>query len=250
MSEFDYDALQELNTNGYDIYIVVNGEGYTDADVEQCKAIFYEHDNLSITEQENIWQKLNLPQPTIQVYTGGKSVHNYWVFDKTLPTDSWKILQADLLEFSGGDPKIKNPSRLMRLPGFYHQKGTQARIINQSGERYSYNQLRNAIPKKTDINSVLFPAILHRYYGNPIALWLYCRFYDINGSGRVIINLNECASELEISVSTIRKWLCWERRLWRSWKTRRDIATIYYVSSHNLTAKADLERFGGGVARI
>ncbi|NEO55286.1 MAG: hypothetical protein F6K54_20760 [Okeania sp. SIO3B5] len=249
------DALKKLNEQGYGIYAVVNGGGNTDCEVEQCRAIFYEHDNLPKDEQQQLWEKLNLPEPTFQVDTGGRSIHSYWVFDNPLPVEDWKILQSDLLDYSDVDRSISNPARLMRVPGFTHQKsGTRAKIISKSGKLYSYDCLRKIIPMRTQSSDrspagILFPIVLYTYYRNPLALWLYCRFYDRQGSGRAVIDLAECAQELQISVSTLRKWLCWEPRLWRSWKTRKGIATIYYVSAHNKAAKIG-KKFDGGVAEI
>ena len=139
--------LQKLNTQGYGIYVVVNGGGQKDADVKHGRAIFYEHDNLPKDEQKQLWQKLNLPEPTFQIDTGGKSIHSYWVFDKPSSVEDWKTLQTDLLEYSYGDRSIKNPSRVMRVPGFVHQKsGNQSEIVSQSGKRYSIEELRQAIP--------------------------------------------------------------------------------------------------------
>ncbi|NEO58641.1 MAG: hypothetical protein F6K54_39695 [Okeania sp. SIO3B5] len=96
---------------------------------------------------------------------------------------------------------------------------------------------------------ILFPVALYTHYKNPLALWLYCRFYDRQGSGKAVIDLAECAQELQISVSTLRRWLWRKSPLWRSCKTRKGIATIYYTSSHNLAARIE-EKFDGGVAEI
>ncbi len=145
--KINHEPLQDWNTQGFGIYIVVNGGGHTDAEVKNCRAIFYEHDNLPKDKQKQLWQELNLPEPTFQVDTGGKSIHSYWVFTKPSPVEDWKTLQADLLEYSDGDRSIKNPSRLMRVPGFTHQNsGNQSKIISQSGKRYSFEELRQSVP--------------------------------------------------------------------------------------------------------
>ena len=159
----DFKRLQELNSQGYGIYVVVNGGGHKDADVKHGKAIFYEHDELPKEEQKQLWRKLNLPEPTIQIDTGGKSIHSYWVFDKPMAVANWKVLQTDLLEYSDGDRSIKNQSRVMRVPGFIHQKsGNAGEIISQSGKRYSYEQLRQAIPtQRTQTFNFSQPTVTH-----------------------------------------------------------------------------------------
>ena len=172
--------LQQWEREGRGVYGVVNGGGHKDADVTECRAIFYEHDDVGAdglaklqgwfpdhvfsekplkpgeTEpkwlvpkavQASLWAVLGLPEPTFQVDTGGKSIHSYYVLDQPISPDQWRRLQTDLLEFADVDRKLKNPARVMRLAGFKHSKtGVVATIISQSGNRYDYETLRAAIP--------------------------------------------------------------------------------------------------------
>ncbi len=145
----NYKELLRLESQGFGIYVVVNGGGDTDAEVTEGKAIFYEHDDLPKEEQLVLWQKLGLPEPTVQVDTGNKSIHSYWVLEKPIEVKMWKELQADLLEYSDGDRSIKNPSRVMRLPGFKHQEtGVAGDIVSSSGNKYSYQELRELVPAR------------------------------------------------------------------------------------------------------
>lgn len=113
-------TAERFQDEGRGIYLVVNGWGQTDTEVETCRAIFYEHDNLSKELQLDLWKSLELPPPTFQVDTGGKSIHSYWVFNEPIDPSGWRSLQTDLLEFADGDRSLKNPSRVMRLAGCYH----------------------------------------------------------------------------------------------------------------------------------
>lgn len=138
--------LERLNKD-HGIYFVANGGGDTDKEVTHGKAIFYEHDDLPKELQLGLWTTLRLPEPTIQVDTGGKSIHSYWVFEAPIDIDIWKTLQSDLLEHADGDRSIKNPSRVMRLAGFKHLKtGEVSSIVSNSGRRYSLEELRAVIP--------------------------------------------------------------------------------------------------------
>ena len=131
----------------HNIYVVVNSGGDRDVDITQCRAIFYEHDDLPKAQQMLLWETLGLPEPTFQVDTGGKSIHSYWTFTQSIDPIQWKILQTDLLNFSSGDRSIKNPSRVMRLAGFTHQQtGEKATIVTRSGKVYTYEQLRAIVP--------------------------------------------------------------------------------------------------------
>jgi uncharacterized protein (DUF927 family) len=157
--------LEHLNGD-HGIYVVANGGGHKDVDVVAGRAIWYEHDDMPKEEQVYLWSRLELPEPTFQVDTGGKSIHSYWVLSKPVPiehqppakeggkgrcTGEWIDLQRDLLKYSNGDRTIKNPSRVMRLAGFEHKKtGEKAAIISRAGETYSYDELRALIPREVE----------------------------------------------------------------------------------------------------
>ena len=146
--------IERYQREGRGVYFVVNGGGHKNEDIKTARAIFYEHDHLDREIQRNLWQKLNLPEPTFQVDTGGKSIHSYWVLTQSIPTEQWCPLQKDLLEFADADRSIKNPARVMRLAGAWHisinELGqpiyTQSRIVSSSGHKYTYEQLRTIIP--------------------------------------------------------------------------------------------------------
>ncbi len=139
---------------GRGVYFVINGGGHKDRDVTVGRAIFCEHDHLPKEIQRDLWKTLNLPSPTFQVDTGGKSIHSYWVFVEPIPIADWCELQRDLLEYVDGDRSIKNASRVMRLAGCWHITINQGepitnptRIISESGCTYSSSQLRSIIPE-------------------------------------------------------------------------------------------------------
>ncbi|MEA5515775.1 DUF3987 domain-containing protein [Nodularia sp. UHCC 0506] len=146
----DFHEMRSHQSQGRNTYVVVNPGGHDDQSITAGRAIFYEHDNLDKNIQLNLWQTLGLPEPTFQVDTGGKSIHSYWVFENPLDVGLWRSLQSDLLEFSGGDKSIKNPSRVMRLAGSLYIKHGEvtgvARIVNQSGITYRADYLRRIIP--------------------------------------------------------------------------------------------------------
>ncbi len=145
------DEIETRQSKGYDIYFVVNGQGQNKASVKFGRAIFYEHDDLPKDLQRDLWKKLGLPEPSFQLDTGGKSIWSLWTFDTPIPKEQWEPLQSDLLEYSDADRTIKDASRVMRLAGSWYMKGenpgtTQATIISNSGKRYTYDELRAAIP--------------------------------------------------------------------------------------------------------
>ncbi|MEG5056034.1 MULTISPECIES: AAA family ATPase [unclassified Microcoleus] len=146
----------EFQTEGRGVYLVVNGGGHTDKDVTETRAVFYEHDNLDKAAQIDLWKDLGLPEPTLQIDTGGKSIHSYWVFDEFVAVEKWRLLQTELLEEADADRSLKNPSRVMRLAGARHSSGNQSLIVSNSGMRYTYEDLRAIVPTPEKPEPTLF----------------------------------------------------------------------------------------------
>lgn len=115
-----YDVNQELQfwNRCFGIYFVVNAGGDCDADIQRYTAFFCECDSLSLDAQN--YQLDHSPVPTsIRVETK-KSIHAYWLIEDHCSETEWRDVQARLIQHFKADVKIKNPSRVMRLPGFDH----------------------------------------------------------------------------------------------------------------------------------
>ncbi|NBR91409.1 MAG: hypothetical protein EBS68_16160, partial [Rhodobacteraceae bacterium] len=128
--------IDEWQAEGRGVYVVINDGGDTDSEITACRAIFCEWDNRPKDWQVTAWQELQLPEPSLQVDTGGKSIHTYWVLADPIAPDQWRSMQKRLLEHADADRTLKNPSRVMRLPGTYHigpdgHPGQQVAIIHQ-----------------------------------------------------------------------------------------------------------------------
>lgn len=108
--------LEQLQQAGYRLYWLPNG-GPHDADVKACHYLFVEWDEQPMEWQVGAWQALGLPEPTVLLATGGKSIHAYWRLAHPIPPDRWRPLIQRLIAYCQSDPTCKNPSRLMRLAG-------------------------------------------------------------------------------------------------------------------------------------
>jgi len=150
-SHADGEWIHRMQSEGRGVYIVVNDGGDTDSEITACRAFFCEWDDRSKEEQFWAWKELGLPEPTIQVDTGGKSIHNYWVLKKVIDPKTWKPIQERLLDHADADRALKNPSRVMRLAGTYHMKdngkqGGMTKIIYNSNKKYSYKDIEACLP--------------------------------------------------------------------------------------------------------
>jgi len=161
----DAKTLEEWTRRRFGVYVVVNNGGDDDTSIVSCPALFVEHDDLRIEEQAVCWKSI-LPEPTIQIFTGGKSLHQYWVCTSPIEPGRWQVLQEKLIAVLKSDPSVKNPSRLMRLPGYtyYNKKGEQgpvASIYACSGTKYTVEDLEQALadvkidqPERRSLKSV------------------------------------------------------------------------------------------------
>ena len=146
-------TVEEWQNEGRGVYAVINDGGDTDSEITQCRAVFCEWDDRPKEWQVDAWKDLGLPEPTIQVDTGGKSIHNYWVFAEPVSVDDWKSLQTRLLDHADADRSLKNPSRVMRLPGTFHidgdgNPGGLTSIIHTSDSYYTVRDIEKALPSR------------------------------------------------------------------------------------------------------
>ena len=150
-SHADLDWITQCQTEGRGVYIVVNDGGDTDSEITHCKAFFCEWDDRPKQEQIEAWQHLGLPEPSLQIDTGGKSIHNYWILKKSIDPKTWKPIQERLLDHADADRALKNPSRVMRLPGTHHMNedgspGGLTTIINNSNKTYLLEDIEKKLP--------------------------------------------------------------------------------------------------------
>ena len=117
VNESHVQTLIEWNkTRG--IYFVVNAGGDTDAEITRYTAFFVECDDKPKAEQHQRFDAAPI-RPDIRVETK-QSVHGYFIAEPGCTETEWRAVQAGLIAYFGGDVKIKNPSRCMRLPYFNH----------------------------------------------------------------------------------------------------------------------------------
>ncbi len=132
------------------IYFIPNAGGHDDAEIKRYNAWFAESDDKPLQEQYAMLWHCPL-QPSILVETK-KSVHAYWLVDGTCDEDDWRDIQERLIAYFNADPKIKNPSRLMRLPYFFHLSSNGEKIRVEVADfspenKYTVEQMKEAFPQ-------------------------------------------------------------------------------------------------------
>ena len=157
-SNANIDWITQCQSEGRGVYVVVNDGGDTDSEITGCRAFFCEWDDRSKEEQINAWKDLGLPEP-LQIDTGGKSIHNYWILKKTIDPKTWKPIQERLLDYADADRALKNPSRVMRLPGTFHMgddgtKREMTTIISSCDKKYTIKDIEDCLPNKVQTEKI------------------------------------------------------------------------------------------------
>ena len=122
--------IEDAQSRGFGAFIVVNEGGNTDAEITNIRAVFVDADGIPEPYEWHV-------EPDMIVRRDSSHWHAYWVLaDKeTYPVSKFRRDQLMLAKWYGTDPSICNLSRVMRLPGTLHQKGTPVLVtVAESNE--------------------------------------------------------------------------------------------------------------------
>lgn len=116
-------SLAALNQNGAGIFVTVNRtdlKGRKSANVVCVRALFLDLDGAPLEPVVETSRVSEIP-PHIVVESSPGRFHVYWrVSDVAL--DEFESYQKALIRKFDGDPAVHDLPRVMRLPGFWHQK--------------------------------------------------------------------------------------------------------------------------------
>ena len=141
----------------YSFAIRPNPGGTKGEDITEGVALWFEADGgLPLEAQEALFSLLGLPEPTFTVWTGGKSLHQYWAAKEGegLSPADWRKAQErliaavkDVAPEAEVDEALKDPNRAMRAPGSIHpSSGERCRFHSQGGQRYNLADLVEMLP--------------------------------------------------------------------------------------------------------
>ena len=128
------DELFRVNRLGAGIFVTVNktdGKGRSAENVTTVRAIFVDLDGSALQPV------LDGPlSPHIIIESSPGRYHAYWITEG-VDLAHFTPIQKKLCKRFNGDPAVCDLSRVMRLPGFFHQKGDPflTKIIQESGEQ-------------------------------------------------------------------------------------------------------------------
>lgn len=139
--------LEKLNCDGVGVYMCINetdGTGRTNKSVVKVRAVFADFDGEPIEPAYD-------DNPSMIVETSPGRFHAYFFTDlekQYVPKRSFSILQEAIAEKYNSDASIKDLARVMRVPGFYHNKREPflSRIVHYNGNIFEYGLLVEMFP--------------------------------------------------------------------------------------------------------
>lgn len=140
-----FEDLERENINGGGVFFMVNegdGKGRRKENVVRVRAVFADFDNTPFPDS---W----VLTPSIIVQTSTDGHHAYWLLDDDMPLDKFTLVQKSIATVYGSDSSVHDLPRVMRVPGFLHQKRepflTHLKECNPD-LRYSSKELFSAHP--------------------------------------------------------------------------------------------------------
>lgn len=126
-----WSEIESANTRGQNVYFGANPRsvaaggkvGGKASDITLARCLFVDIDaEINLAAVEKRIEEANLPEPTAVVLTG-HGFHVWWRLREPI-TDmaAWALMQRRLIAAMGSDHRIKDPPRIMRLPGTMNTK--------------------------------------------------------------------------------------------------------------------------------
>ena len=127
------EKLCELNRLGAAICISVNRTdlyGRKKENITAVQAFIADHDKQPIREHE--------VTPSFYVKSSPNKRHDWWLVEPGFPVDWYVNAMKSLQTHLGSDPKVCISTAVLRLPGFFHQKGDPflVQLVDGTGIRY------------------------------------------------------------------------------------------------------------------
>lgn len=122
-------ALEHLNRLGAGIFVTINEtdlQGRKANNIKRIRALWVDFDTVDNSRVKRL--KDLSPAPNLIIETSQGKHHAYWIVNEgEIPLNQFTALQKRLIHYfayDGADKAIHDVSRVMRLAGFIHQKGT------------------------------------------------------------------------------------------------------------------------------
>lgn len=138
--------LEELNRKGAGVFLTINETDVTGRkreNITKIRAVFVDLDGADPNPVLNAL-------PNLMVESSPGKYHAYW-FVKDFPLEGFTDVQKRIAEMFNGDNKVHDLPRILRVPGYMHQKGEPfcSRIVFEyDTEPMTYAEVVEKFPPK------------------------------------------------------------------------------------------------------
>jgi hypothetical protein len=170
-NEHTINILNQLNEQDYECFFVVNIGGYKDADITKFTAVFCDFDcgrdengnYFSLNEvarykKNKLSEIAQFPLKPSFITETRNGLHVYWLLQDGATLEQFAECEHRIIAHFGADPKVKNPARLLRVPGTYWCKDPENKymttIIEHNEVRYKIEDIIHNLPEVADIGEL------------------------------------------------------------------------------------------------
>ena len=114
--------LKEEITKKRGIFFIPNGGGHKDENITRIRSAYMDLDNKPIQPVLDVINRNRLTPYAIVQSSPGDHWHIYWLTRSDFPKAQFRVIQSAFIKPYGHDKTVINESRVMRLPGYPHQK--------------------------------------------------------------------------------------------------------------------------------
>ncbi len=146
------ERLEALNVQSMNVYAGIlpraKEGGKSDADCAGGFAVWQDFDGADPRAAWKTATAAGLPAPSM-VINSGHGAHLIWALAERTDAAAISALVGDMAALLGSDSSVRNPSRILRLPGFVNWKAPVADAVLMFADpdrRYAFDALRAAVP--------------------------------------------------------------------------------------------------------
>jgi Protein of unknown function (DUF3987)/RepB DNA-primase from phage plasmid/Primase C terminal 2 (PriCT-2) len=149
-----WNKLVDLSERGAGIFVTINEtdlKGREAENIVRVRALFVDLDGASL---DAILNDQEIPSPHIIIESSDGKFHVYWKVSN-VPLKAFRALQKFLIDRFNGDKKVHDLPRVLRLPGFPHQKIKKGIVSPPFMSRI--HSINEATPYDVEVFSALMP---------------------------------------------------------------------------------------------
>lgn len=146
-----YQQLIDYNQQGWGVFVCINamdGQGQTLGNIHHIRTHVVDLDNVFTSNAMYMRALATQPSPHFAVQTSPNKFHIYWLVEPYQGNEYYSAVQRKLRQLYDGDKAVVDASRVLRVPGFYHNKADPIMVTMQllsNAPRYNVQVINDSL---------------------------------------------------------------------------------------------------------